>query len=813
MEIQISLFIFMLLLCSTIKSGIADRNDSVLEEVGVGLVVDLGSTQGKILEASFTLALSDFYRINTGYRTRVSVLARDSQGDPILALAAATNLLRNAKVEAIVVGAQTSQEAKLLAAVSEKAKVPVISTAVPNQLSLNEYHHFLQLTHDPVTEAKGITSLIHDFNRTSVVVMYEDVDDWRESLQILVENFQDEGLHIDRIASFVESSSSVENDMMNRLRKLETANAAVFVVHMSEILVSRLLQCAEKLGLMEQGYLWILTARTMDHVHYSDHFAVPSMQEVIGFRSCIPISAEVKNFTSRLRKLVAGDHVNAFMETEHSSVWAQDVACILATAVEKMSLRTSANVSNLLETIRQIRFKGLSHNDIRIVGNKIQSSGTFEIVTMVGTGERRIGLWSCDSKRSIMASSTNELETTIMPSGISRHRFLAENGDQKKLLRVLVPAGNKVPNLVSVRLDPETGVNTVTGFCIEVFKTCIAPYNYQLEFIPYTGNNDNLAYLLSTQKDKYDAAVGDITITSNRSSYVDFTLPFTDIGIGILTVKKKSQGMWTFFEPFEKSLWLASGAFFILTGIVVWLVERSVNPEFQGSWGQQISMMLWFGFSTIVFAHREKLQKMSSRFLVIVWVFVVLILTSSYSANLTSTKTISRIQLDHQAVFASTTLSMKLGSINAVEAYAQGLRDGTLSHVINEIPYLSLLLGYYPDVFVMTDRETSTNGFGFMFQKGSGLAPKISQEIAKLRSLGALKDMEKRWFQKLDSLNVHSNGNGVASPNEDDDASKRFTFRELRGLFIIAGVAHAIVLALHLLHIRREIFTKLQSFY
>ena len=108
-------------------------------------------------------------------------------------------------------------------------------------------------------------------------------------------------------------------------------------------------------------------------------------------------------------------------------------------------------------------------------------------------------------------------------------------------------------------------------------------------------------------------------------------------------------------------------------------------------------------------------MKMSSRFLVIVWLFVVLILTSSYSANLTSTKTISRIQLNHQAVFASTTLNnMKLGSINAVEAYAQGLRDGTLSHIINEIPYLSLLLGYYPDAFVMTDRESSTNGFGFV---------------------------------------------------------------------------------------------------
>jgi len=107
---------------------------------------------------------------------------------------------------------------------------------------------------------------------------------------------------------------------------------------------------------------------------------------------------------------------------------------------------------------------------------------------------------------------------------------------------------------------------------------------------------------------------------------------------------------------------------------------------------------------------------MSSRFLVIVWVFVVLILTSSYSANLTSTKTISRMQLNHQMVFGGSTTSMtaKLGSINAVEAYAQLLRDGTLNHVINEIPYLSILIGNYPNDFVMTDRVTNTNGFGFV---------------------------------------------------------------------------------------------------
>ncbi|KAL0736647.1 hypothetical protein Bca4012_012857 [Brassica carinata] len=625
MEILISLFIYTLLF-STTKAGVVEPNDGVLEEVRVGLVVDLGSVEGKILKTSFTLALSDFYHVYSGYRTRLSVLVRDSRGDPLLALAAARNLVKKARVE-IIVGAQSLQEAKLLAAFSDKTKIVVISPLLPSSLSLKKHNHFIQWTHDTASEAKGTASLV------------------------------------------------------------------------------------------------------------------------------------------------------------------QDIACILANVVEKTSLRGKAtrsgaaeaswNVSDLVKLIKHIR---------RFNGGIQINRGRF-------SKRRRMIIWPGGSHK-------------IPP----RHRFLAENGENKKLLRVLVPAGNRVPNLVKVSPDPETGVVIVTGLCMEIFKTCMDPLKYELEFIPYNGSYDNLAYLLSTQRDKYDAAAGDLTITSNRSSYVEFTLPFTDIGIGALTLKKKKHGIWTFFDPFEKPLWLASGAFFVLTGIVVWLVERPVNPEFQGSWKQQLGTMLWFGFSTIVFAHREKLQKMSSRFLVIVWMFVVLILTASYSANLTSTKTISRIQLDNPLSFGPSALMIS-NSINAIEAYARVLRDGTVSHVVDEIPYLNILLGQYPDVFAMTDREAVTNGFGFMFQKGSGLAPKVSREIAKLRTSGTLKDMEKRWFQKLDSFYVQSNDN-----DDDDDASNRFTFGELGGLFIIAGAAHALVLVMHLFQTRHEIlcvlcrlFVKLKS--
>ena len=97
--------------------------------------------------------------------------------------------------------------------------------------------------------------------------------------------------------------------------------------------------------------------------------------------------------------------------------------------------------------------------------------------------------------------------------------------------------------------------------------------------------------------------MGDITITSNRLKYVDFTMAFTELGLGIVAPKERS--MWVFFQPLTRDLWVTSAAFFVLTGIIVWLIERPENKEFQGSWSEQIGVIFWFGFSILVYAHSK----------------------------------------------------------------------------------------------------------------------------------------------------------------------------------------------------------------
>lgn len=105
-----------------------------------------------------------------------------------------------------------------------------------------------------------------------------------------------------------------------------------------------------------------------------------------------------------------------------------------------------------------------------------------------------------------------------------------------------------------------------------------------------------------------------MTITANRSEFVDFTFPYTESGVAAIVPIKgdKRKNAWIFMQPLTTGLWLTIGAFFIFTGLVVWALEHRVNKEFRGPPQQQVGMILWFSFSTLVFAHSKSIRRLNS---------------------------------------------------------------------------------------------------------------------------------------------------------------------------------------------------------
>jgi ionotropic glutamate receptor len=94
----------------------------------------------------------------------------------------------------------------------------------------------------------------------------------------------------------------------------------------------------------------------------------------------------------------------------------------------------------------------------------------------------------------------------------------------------------------------------------------------------------------------YDAVVGDVMITTKRMEIVDFSQPYIESGLVVVVLARNlhSSNAWAFLRPFTTSMWLTTLAFFILTGMVVWILEHKKNRDFRGRPKKQVVTVLWW---------------------------------------------------------------------------------------------------------------------------------------------------------------------------------------------------------------------------
>nr|GMD14224.1 glutamate receptor 1.2-like [Ipomoea batatas] len=290
----------------------------------------------------------------------------------------------------------------------------------------------------------------------------------------------------------------------------------------------------------------------------------------------------------------------------------------------------------------------------------------------------------------------------------------------------------------------------VSGFSVDVFRAAMRLIEYKLEcefvlFVVTNSSGQTAGSYTDLLKELHlghlDAVVGDTTITSDRLSLVDFTLPYTDPGVGTVARLQQRQGMWFFLKPMVAQLW------------ILFIVSC------------QIGTALWFAFSSLFYAHRENLHSNLSRFVVSVWLFIVFVMSSAFTARLSSSLTAQEIQSPMDDYMGSQRGSSIHGSVvnninfhdnrlkhyNSPEEYrealSKGSKNGGADAIVDEIPYLKAFLARYPFQYAITGSETNTGGFGFAFRKGSPLVPEFSRAITKLREEGRLKQLEENGLQ------------------------------------------------------------------
>ncbi|KAJ4823781.1 hypothetical protein Tsubulata_012100 [Turnera subulata] len=772
-----------LLLLGVLVDESQEATTTTTTNIPVGVVLDLGSPLGEMAERCMSIAVSDFYAANAHHRTRLALLSRNSSTDAVTAASAAIDLIKNEQVLAII-GPQRSSQANFVIELGGKAHVPIVSSSATSpSLSSTRSKYFVRAALDDSSQVKAMTAIIQAYGWREIVLVHEDTEYGNGLVPYLLDGLQEIDTRVPYTSSI--PLSFTDSQITRELKNLKEKQKRIFLVHTTAMLGSRLFLLAKDAGMMDAGYAWLVTQELSTQLAPMSEIVMDSMQGVIGVRPFIPLSKELNSFKSRWRKKWNSKKGNSKM-IEHElslfGLWAYDTVWAIAKAVENArtvrssfikqnSSRNTINVDlaalgvsetgpRLLSSILKTTFKGLSGNFKLEKGERLSSA--FEIFNVVGNLERVLGYWSAQNglSRNLDKNNSTILDYSVSKSNLKQPIWPGDTTGQPKKLRMGVPLKSGFREFIKVEWDSRNKP-IISGFSYDVFLAVIdaLPFPFPCEFVPF--------------------------------------------------VNKTKQSAGTYNELLYQIK--------LQVCLVVWVLEHRTNSEFRGSPNQQLGTIFWFSFSTLVFAHRERLMNNWTRFVVTIWIFVVLILSQSYSASLASMLTVQRLKpafadlneirrhgypvgiqkdcfmkdfLIKQLKFDETNLKEYVTPEEYRDALINGIHNGGVAAIFDEIPYVKRFISLSCSKFQMVGPTYKADGFGFAFPIGSPFVPHFSRAILKVTE-------DKDKMEIIERKNF-----GEATTCEDQgipSSSSGLGLSSFGGLFIITGVASLFSLLAYIL--------------
>lgn len=826
------------------------------EVVNIGAVLTYDSTIGRVAKVAIEAAVAD---VNADKSilggTRLNLIMENSNCNAFLGSIGALKVLEKDTVA--IIGPQSSTIAHMISQISNGLQVPLVSFAATDpSLSSSQYPYFVRMTQSDSYQMRAMADLISYYGWKHVIAIYVDDDYGRNGIYSLDDELANKNSNVYKIALPV---GATQNYMMNALQKSQVIGPRVYVVHANPDSGLDIISIAQQLHMMTDEYVWLATNWLCTALHTSElviHKSHSYLQGVVGFCQYIAESSRRNAFLSKWMKLqekgLGTSKLNAYGFYAYDSVWAVAYAInnflnesgkVTFTPNDKLvnmkgsmqldKLKTFDGGNLLLQKFLLLNFTGLIGR-IQFDSDRNLQRDTYQIINIDGSTIRPVGFWANNLGLSMYLPKTlygNEqrnfsvsqlLGNITWPGGKTKTPRGWVAATSEKPLRIVVPYRVSYVEFVTEAQDNRTA----KGYCIDVFEAAIklVPYEVPHEYVPLGDglSNPNYYKLVNMVASKVaDAAVGDIFIDTNRTKLVDFTQPYISTGLVVVVpLESTKSSAWVFLRPFSVRMWCVIGTFFFLIGVVIWLLEHRVNSDFRGPPKRQCTTIFLFSFSTLFQSPQEDTLSTLGRFVMMVWFFVVMVITSSYTASLTSFLTVqqlsspingidSLIASNHPIGYqvGSFAWSYMINSLNirptrlvplgSPEAYADALqrgpKNGGVAAVVDELTYIELFL-QKTSGFGIVGQPFTRSGWGFAFPRDSPLAIDLSSAILKLSESGELQTIHKKWFcQTTCSIQT--------TRSSDPDQLNPGSFW---GLFLMCGVATIAALFLFLLRAIRQ---------
>jgi ABC-type amino acid transport substrate-binding protein len=183
------------------------------------------------------------------------------------------------------------------------------------------------------------------------------------------------------------------------------------------------------------------------------------------------------------------------------------------------------------------------------------------------------------------------------------------------------------------------------GFSIDLWDAIAQRLNLDYEWIEVTNVKEQIE---AVQTGQADAAIAGISMTAEREKLVDFSHPYFDAGLQILTRPNKPsawQYVRTFMTPGLLGILAVGLLFALVMGHIIWLIERRRNPEFPSGYLRGVIEGIWWLFLVVATGeYRDsETRNVIKRVLTAAWWLVGVALIAQFTATITSNLTVQQL--------------------------------------------------------------------------------------------------------------------------------------------------------------------------
>ncbi|XP_030558727.1 glutamate receptor ionotropic, kainate 2 isoform X1 [Drosophila novamexicana] len=618
----------------------------------------------------------------------------------------------------------------------------------------------------------------------------------------------------------------------NVLRRIRNSEDDSFVVVGSMETLPELFKQAQQTGLLTSDYRYIignLDWHTMDLEPYQHadsnitglRFVSPENGQVLEVAKALYESEEpFQNVSCPLTNSMAliYDGIQLLAETyKHVNYRPMPLSCGDDSAWDK-----GYTLVNYMKSLSLNGLTGPIHFDYEGLRTDFQ----LEVIELGVSGMQQIGQWSTEAGFEMNRPAPAH---TLEP-------------DMRSLMNksfVVVTAISEPYGMLKETAEKLEGNAQFEGFGIELIDELSKKLGFSYTFYlqpdnkyggidPKTGEWNGM--LREIIDNRADMGITDLTMTSERESGVDFTIPFMNLGIAILFRKpmKEPPKLFSFMSPFSGEVWLWLGLAYMGVSISMFVLGRMSPAEWDNPYPcieepteleNQFSFAncLWFSIGALLQQGSELAPKaFSTRAVASSWWFFTLILVSSYTANLAAFLTVESLVTP---IEDAEDLSENKGGVN------YGAKNGGSTFTFfkdAKFPTYQKMYEFMKDnpqymtnsnqegvdrvensnyAFLMesttieyiTERRCTLTQVGALLdEKGYGIAMRknwpyrdvLSQAILELQEQGVLTKMKTKWWKE-------KRGGGACSDAGGEAGAVALEISNLGGVYLVLGVGAA----------------------